>query len=917
MRKILILLVLALAFSSLAVEPEAKLTDYLQGYMATSADNELLPCYITLRTQLDRATTAQLRLGRTKDEARAAVTSWLKNAAAAEQEGLLRWLSANQTNDSVGAYHPFWISNFVFAELTPDAIREVAQRPEVARITRGADGEGQWIGLGFKAGESAEPLTVYDNGREIAWGVEQVNAPDVWDLGYTGNGAAVVIGDTGQRYTHVDLYSHYDSSISYDYADYDSDPYFQSGEEHGTHCAGSVGSDGTAGTQAGVAPEFTYGAHRLYMYGNHTGELSVWASWEGAVDFGADVVSNSLGWLDSWNPDKPTWRTNAQNTIAAGTTLVIAAGNEGPNPNTLRTPGNVPEIISVGATDSSDTIASFSSRGPTDEWGADDCIKPDVSAPGVNIKSCYVSSDTAYQGGWNGTSMATPHVAGACALLLDADPSLTPEKLKQILEDTALDLGDPGKDNDYGSGRLDVLAAVESLGSPPPDEPDFELDGVTITSDSDSDGLIEPGEAVEVEVTIGNIGEGPGSSTTGTLTCSSPDITITDGDGDFGTIPVGGTASSTFGFNVGSWAEAPESYEFTLTVQSQGFDSQDLFFTLFTPADMIDDDVESGEWYWTHSGDNDQWHIEEYRSHSPTHSWKCGGPGGDDYTNNLNASLYSPPVYVDPSSAELRYWTWYDLQSTHDIGYVEIYNSSDWTLLAEHDGTQNSWMDCALNLTAYADSVVQFRFRFVSDADTTFEGWYVDDIQVNVPEESASWVSIGTKLTSDGVMLTWTADYGFAGFNVYRAAEGDDLSRLRLNAESLRGGTLGAWLDRPEEGDYDYYIEGLKPDGTTVSYGPAEVSYRPSADLALALDRPFPNPTSGRVNFAFTLPEAQDVTLAVFDLAGRRVSTVQTGELAAGRHTLAWEADGASAGVYIIRLEAREGVLTQRFIVAR
>jgi subtilisin family serine protease len=918
MRKILILLVLVLAFSSMAVEPQAKLTEYLQGYLATSTDNELLPCYITLQTQLDRATTAQLWLGRTRDEARAAVTGWLKNVASAEQEGLLRWLATNQTNGSVGAYRPFWISNFVYAELTPKAILEVAQRPEVARITRGADGDGQWIGLGFKAGESAEPVTMYDNGREIAWGVTKVNAPAVWDLGYTGAGVSVVIGDTGQRYTHHDLYSHYDPSISYDYSDNDPDPYFASGEEHGTHCAGSVGSDGTAGTQAGVAPEYNYGAHRLYMYGNHQGELSVWASWQGAVDFGADVVSNSLGWIDSWNPDKPTWRTNAQNTIAAGTALVIAAGNEGPGPMTLRTPGNVPEVITVGATDSGDVIAGFSSRGPTDEWGSDDCIKPDVSAPGVNIKSCYVSSDTAYQDGWNGTSMATPHVAGACALLLDADYTLTPAELKQVLEDTAVDLGATGKDNDYGSGRIDVLAAVESLGSPPPEEPSFELGDVAVTSDSDSDGLIEPGESIEIEVTINNVGAGSGPSTTGTLTCSSPDVTITDGDGDFGTIPAGGAGSSTFGFDVGAGAESPNSFEFTLTVQSQGFDSQDLFFTLFSPADKIDDDVEGGEWYWTHNGDNDAWHVEDYRSHSPTHSWKCGGMGSDDYVKDINACLYSPPVYIDPDAAELSYWTWYELQFTHDVAYVDVNDGSGWIQIKKHDGTQYTWTEWALNLTAYADKVVQIRFRFMSDSDDiTNEGWYVDDIQVSVLEEQdASWVAIEPKITSDGVMLTWTADSGFAGFNVYRAEQGDS-SRLRLNTESLQGGSIGAWLDRPEEGDYNYYIEGIKPDGTTVSYGPAEVSYRPSADMTLALESPYPNPTSGRVNFAFTLPETQDVSLAVFDLAGRRISTLQTGELAAGRHTLAWDGGSASAGVYIIRLVANEGVLTQRFIIAR
>jgi subtilisin family serine protease len=917
MRKLLVFLTVALAVSAFAVEPEAKLTEFLQGYMAKSTEDELLPCYVTLRTQLDRATTAQLWATRTKDEARAGVVDWLKRVASTEQEDLLAWLAANQTTGLVGAYRPFWISNFVFAELTQEAIREVARRPEVVRITRGADGDGQWIGLGFRSGEEAEPITLYSNGREIAWGVEKVNAPDVWDLGYTGSGATVVIGDTGQRYTHYDLTTQYDPSVSYDYADDDDDPYFHSGESHGTHCAGSVGSNGTAGTQAGVAPEFTYGAHRLYMYGNPTGEASVWASWEGAVDFGVDVVSNSLGWLDAWNPDKPTWRANAQNAIAAGVALVIAAGNEGPAFYTLRTPGNVPEVITVGATDSGDNIANFSSRGPTDEWGEDDCMKPDVVAPGVNIKSCYVSSDTAYQGGWNGTSMATPHVAGACALLLDADPSLTPEELKQVLEDTALDLGDPGKDNTYGSGRLDALAAVESLGSPPPEDPEFELDTVVVTADSDSDGLIEPGESIEIEVTINNVGEGAGPNTSGTLTCSDPDITITDGEGDFGTIPSGGTGSATFGFNVSSWAEVPNSFDFTLTVQSEGFDSQDLFFTLYSPADEIDDDVEDGEWFWTHSGDNDLWHIEDYRSHSPSHSWKCGGPGDGDYDNNMSAALYSPLVVISTEHPWLHFYECHWLETHLDYGYVEVNAGSGWDTLATYTGGNESFLLRDVDLTAYQGQAVQIRFLMVTNESTTGEGWYVDDIKVNLQEVDASWVAIETETTSDGVMLTWSADSGFAGFNVYRADQGNVAGRTRLNAEPLRGGTVGAWLDRPEEGDYNYYVEGVKPDGTTVSYGPAEVSYHPVGDLALKLDEPYPNPASGRVNFTLTLPETQPVTLVVFDLAGRRVSTLHTGELTAGRHTIAWDAEGASAGVYIVRMETGQGAITQRFIIAR
>jgi hypothetical protein len=168
--------------------------------------------------------------------------------------------------------------------------------------------------------------------------------------------------------------------------------------------------------------------------------------------------------------------------VDGGVVCSIAAGNEYDNigtypiPYNLRYPGNVPEIISVGATDSSDVIAYFSSSGPV-EWDVaspyDDypwppgLTKPDVSAPGVSVFSTIRASDTSYEGGWSGTSMATPHVGGLLALVVEARPDLTPVQIKQYVEDNALDLGPVGKDNRYGSGRIQALDTIEALNANP------------------------------------------------------------------------------------------------------------------------------------------------------------------------------------------------------------------------------------------------------------------------------------------------------------------------------------------------------------------------------------------------------------------------------------------------------------------
>jgi len=145
---------------------------------------------------------------------------------------------------------------------------------------------------------------------------------------------------------------------------------------------------------------------------------------------------------------------------ALGVVPVIAAGNEGElGLYTIGSPGTSANAITVGAIDDMrDYIAYFSSRGPVG-YGTGQYIKPDVVAPGTNITSTVVGGD--YKS-YSGTSMAAPHVSGTAALLLQADPTLTPTDIKQKLMDTAIDLGEPGPDNSYGAGRISAYAAVNS-----------------------------------------------------------------------------------------------------------------------------------------------------------------------------------------------------------------------------------------------------------------------------------------------------------------------------------------------------------------------------------------------------------------------------------------------------------------------
>ena len=208
----------------------------------------------------------------------------------------------------------------------------------------------------------------------------------------------------------------------------------------------------------GVAPSAKLLAYKVLSSGGSGSSSGVIAGIEMATDpdgnpntdDGADVISMSLG---GWgNPDDPT--SQAVDTASdAGTVVVVAAGNSGPDKETIDSPGCARKAITVGASDKSDVIAAFSSRGPV-VWNDEVLIKPDVLAPGVSIYSTYLGGGYAT---FSGTSMATPHVAGAAALLLQGHPDWSPEEVKSALSSTTVDL--KYDLYDQGSGRIDVLNA--------------------------------------------------------------------------------------------------------------------------------------------------------------------------------------------------------------------------------------------------------------------------------------------------------------------------------------------------------------------------------------------------------------------------------------------------------------------------
>lgn len=323
-----------------------------------------------------------------------------------------------------------------------------------------------------------------------------INADDVWALtdksgrNLIGTGITIAIIDTGVDYTHPDLGGGFGPGFKvvggYDFVNDDSDPMDDHG--HGTHVAGIIAADGAL---TGVAPGATLYAYKA-LDASGSGFMSdVIEAIEAASDPNGDgdtsdhvdIISMSLG--GDGSADDPVCAA-VDYATSLGILVVVAAGNSGSGYQTISSPGLAESALTVGAADNTGRVASFSSRGPGDGLSA----KPDVMAPGVSILSTVpvsgtsISDPTGYKS-LSGTSMATPHVSGAAALILQLYPTWSPDQVKAALMNAASDKGY----NMFvqGSGFLDVLASA--------------TEGMIATQPSYAVGICSSGASLALRVT--------------------------------------------------------------------------------------------------------------------------------------------------------------------------------------------------------------------------------------------------------------------------------------------------------------------------------------------------------------------------------------------------------------------------------
>ncbi|MEU4081650.1 peptidase S8 [Streptomyces venezuelae] len=313
---------------------------------------------------------------------------------------------------------------------------------------------------GFTAAPTARaaaPAKVWLDGRVKAAMAEsntQIGTPKAWEAGLTGKGVKVAVLDTGADLAHPDLAGRVTESKS-----------FIAGQEvadrngHGTHVASTVGGSGAGsdGKEKGVAPGATLAVGKVLSDEGSGSESEIIAGMEWAAkDIDAKIVSMSLGSREPSDGTDPM--ALAVNTLSAetGALFVIAAGNSG-YPGSIGSPGAADSALTIGAVDSADEAAYFTSQGP--RYG-DQALKPDLSAPGVDIlaaRSQLLPGSGLYTS-MSGTSMATPHVAGVAALLAERHPDWTGAQLKDALMSSSKTLD--ASSYALGSGRVDVAAAI-------------------------------------------------------------------------------------------------------------------------------------------------------------------------------------------------------------------------------------------------------------------------------------------------------------------------------------------------------------------------------------------------------------------------------------------------------------------------
>lgn len=730
-------------------------------------------------------------------EVRRAVVEALKDKAETTQKNLLRYLAQEKEKGNVLEYRSYYIVNIVYVKATKDIVENIANMSEVKSIYKN------------RIHKLDDVKVEQSNDPELEWNIERIKADLVWDLGIDGAGVVVATIDSGVDWTHPALR---DKWRGYNPETGESNPegnWFdpvynsvlpQDSDGHGTHVMGTIlGQEPDGSNKIGVAPGAKWIAARVFDMNGYTSDSILLAAGEwilapgGNPDKAPNVVNNSWGGLDGIDD---WYRDTVRNWRAAGIFPVFSAGNQregepAPWPGSISCPANYPESFAVAATDINNKRASFSKLGPSpyDET----LIKPEISAPGVSVRSSVPGNGYAY---YSGTSMAAPAVSGVAALLLSANSSLTVDDIEEILTSTAMPLTDetyPESPNfGYGYGLVDAyeaaLVATSGTGL---------ITGRILKEGSDNENAVISHEQEVFEVYAG--------TNIDIIAEVSDDISVVevellvkqDDEDSWMVVPMkrisGDHRHGIYKGTITYDMLGDESIVYRIKAEDySGYEVITEEYRINVIFGYIPDEYEYGfedePSGWKFNGCW-EWGIPSEPGPEPYEGVNIAGTNlQGNYPDRADDWLITPPFDLRDSSlgsATLRFFEWYDTENKFDRGYVLVTNDYGVTwneARAYITGEQRYWKEAVINLGDYIGSQnpVFVAFRFTSDISNNRAGWYIDNVRLIGVDTEPPAIPAGLSAEAHlmGIELNWehVQDGDLSHYNVYRSIlqDGED-----------------------------------------------------------------------------------------------------------------------------------------------
>ena len=526
----------------------AQLTDELAVTLSNQSDGDFTSVLVFMHTQLDvqALATQQKQQRLTRQVAHRIFVEELRTSASTDQKSIRLLLDKGLGSGVVKSYEAYWIANALQVEATKKFLSELQGRSDIEVIAEDLPMQSLYY-------PQSQTTSDFSENQGAFVGLHAIGADSMWALGYTGTGTLIASFDSGINGDHPALKNSYHGNHGYSAQQCWFDPIYGqtyphwesslSSGAHGTATMGvMVGKDDATGDTVGVA----FGADWISAMVVDVPHANFLEAFQWAADPDGDpntiedvpdVLNNSWGFKQSILDCRDIFWKPIDNLEALGTVVVFACGNEGPYSMSLRNPANRASTLysnfAVGAVSPTnpDSIWSGSSRGPSDCDGVS--IKPEVVAPGYQIRTTYPDINTPYAV-VTGTSYAAPYVCGAVALLRQYNPNATVEEIKAALMLSAVDKGTPGEDNTFGWGLINIPAAMALL--PPNNETNIYIQGVSPDS-------VASGQQADVVVTLRNSGVSA-VNVSGELGNPDAGVTIVTGTTSFGDLATNTSSSN-------------------------------------------------------------------------------------------------------------------------------------------------------------------------------------------------------------------------------------------------------------------------------------------------------------------------------------------------------------------------------------